>query len=179
MTDLKPKHSLQTAKYLLTEESYMAELLSQQIDDKTALEGVITNLSSSKSNIPDLINTLLYYIAESDGLERSLDAEIDRLEARRNRFKTRSKNIRESINNVMGRFDIKKLECPFGTICQINRDNSKLVVTDEGMILSQHPEYFIRQKPKLDRAALRASLQEGTIVEGASLINTNSIMIRK
>jgi hypothetical protein len=42
-----------------------------------------------------------------------------------------------------------------------------------------HPELYIKQEPKLDKAKLRTLLQSGEKIEGVSLEDTTSIMIRK
>ncbi len=152
--------------------------LQEAIDNSEGdLTESIESLVTDRSSIPDLTNTLLHYIAETEGLEEVTAKEIARLLERKNRFKKRAQNMREAIKNVFERFDIKKLEAPFGTT--YIQKGSNLCVTDEGALLRDHPELFIRQDPKLNKAALKKLLADGEIIDGVEMQDRTMLVIRK
>lgn len=175
----KPKISAASTQWKLVSCGQYSEVIENYLEDKSALVESVDIIVQDKSSVPELTNNLLYYIAESEGIEESLAKEIAVLQERKARFHKRSENLRDSIKMVFDRFDIKKMECPFGTISQVTRHGSKLDIQDEGMILMDHPELYIRQDPKLDKIALKKLLEEGITIEGVKLIDTHSIMIRK
>ena len=175
----KPKDSSSVTQWKLANETIYWAQLEDQLEDKTALETTIENAILVKTNVPELTNTLLYYIAESEGIEDSLTKEIAMLQERKARFKKRSENLRASIKMVFDRFDLKKMNCPYGTISQVTRKESKLNVQDEGELIMNYPELYIKVEPKLDKTALKALLQSGTKIEGVSLEDSTTIMIRR
>ena len=175
----KPTESAQVTQWKLISESAYWEENKDNFEDANALSQAVEFIITAKSNIPDLTNTLLYYIAESEGIEDSIAEEIAMLQARKARFKKRSDNLRDSIKQVFDRFDIKKMECPYATVSKVTRAASKLNITDEGDLLMNYPQLYVRQEPKLDKAAVRLLLEEGVVIEGVELVDTHTIMIRK
>jgi hypothetical protein len=71
------------------------------------------------------------------------------------------------------------MNCPYGTISQVTRKESKLNVQDEGELIMNYPELYIKVEPKLDKTALKALLQSGTKIEGVILEDSTTIMIRR
>lgn len=175
----KPSISSASTVWRLNNESAFKSPIEDNIEDKNALVEVVDNIIKDKTSIPELTNNLLYYISESEGLEESIAKEIAILQERKARFRKRSDNLRESIKMVFDRFDIKKMECPYGTISQVTRRASKLNVLDEGEILMNYPDLYERQEPKLNRSALKDLLESGVVIDGVELLDTQTIMIRK
>lgn len=173
------KESANVTQWKLVNETIYYKELEDKLEDKEAMAETMENLIKVKSNIPDLTNTLLHHIAEAESIEDSLSREIAILQERKARFKKRNENLRESIKMVFDRFDLKKMECPYGTISQVTKHASKVRIEDEGELLMSHPELYVKQEPKLDKAKLRTLLQSGEKIEGVSLQDTSSIMIRK
>ncbi len=175
----KPKMSIGVTKWKLSEQSDYFYDLQDEIENKTGLEEVIEDIIQSKSSIPELTNNLLYYINESESLEEAIAKEIAILQERRARFKRRSEHLRDTVKMVFQRFDIKKMECPHGTISHVVRPRSRLNIIDEGELLINHSELYTRMEPKLDKVKLKALLESGEKVEGAELVDTYTIMVRK
>lgn len=175
----KPKDSAYITTWKLHDETSRFHNIENHLEDKAELTETINSLILDKSNIPELTNDLLYYIAESESLEESLAKQISVLQERRARFKKRSDNLRDTIKNVFERFDIKKIETPLGTVSQTVRTLSKLEIVDEGDLLMNHSDLYIKQEPKLDKIKLKALLDSGVVIEGVELKDTFSISIRR
>lgn len=139
----------------------------------------LQQMLNDSSNIPHYVNLLLQYVAETEALEESLAENIRQLQARKQRFSNRIASFKNYLEMIMGRYDLKKFECPNGTISKVIKKKSRLQIVNEGDILLNYPEYFIKQEPVLDKQKLKADLQNGKVVAGADLIDTEFIQVRK
>jgi len=173
------KDSANITQWKLVNETIYYKELEDKLEDTHAMKESMENLIMVKSNIPDLTNTLLYHISENENLEESISKEIAILQERKARFKKRNENLRESIKMVFDRFDLKKLEAPYGTVTMSIRRDSKLEIIDEGDILFNNPELYIKQEPKLDKTSLKNRLLSGENIEGAKLVDNKVLIIRK
>jgi hypothetical protein len=177
-----------TDKPTLTPDQIMWKLVSNSeyhlvsfIDDEPEenFPEVMKGVLEDKSQMPALLNSLLYYMNEAEGLEKAILEEITVLQERKARFKRRSERIRDFIKCAFERFGLTKLEAPLGTISKVTRKASKLIITDEGALITDFPELYIRQEPKLDKTALKKLLEDGEEIDGAELVDITTIMIRR
>lgn len=175
----KPKESLNLTKWKLVSMSKYSEFIEDYAENNTEFQSGMEVFIKDQTILPELINNILYYIAEAEGIEDSIANEIRILRERQERFSKRTDNLRETIQTVFDRYDIKKLECPYGTVSQVNKPAFKLEITDEGNLLMNHPDLYIKQDPMLDRAKLKARLRAGEVIDGAKLVDSKNIMIRK
>lgn len=173
----KPSQSPSITQYKLVSECFKWQQLVDQLDENQSLPEDLPSIVVEKSSIPELTNTLLYYIAEAEGLEEMTSKEIAALTERKNRFKRRAENMRLAIKNVFERFDIKKLETPLSTV--YIQKSSKLCVIDEGALLMDHGDLFIRQDPKLNKTALKKLLASGEVIDGVEMQDRTMLVIRK
>ncbi len=151
--------------------------LIESLHDISELE--IFTQDATESNIPTLLNNVIYYISEAEALEEATAKQIADLQIRKDRFKDRANQLRELVKVVFDRFDIQKLETPSGTCNKVTRKASKLSITDEGDLIMNHSWLYTPQPSKLDKTALKKLLQEGTKIDGVELIDSTSIQIRK
>lgn len=178
MSGDKPTQSDSSAKYKLIEECLSLSMLEDKLEDGQPIDEIINDLLV-KTNIPQLSNTLLYYIAENESMEEALFNEIERLKERKNRFKKKADDLRAAIKTVMTRCEVTRLVVPFGTISLSTRHESKLDVFDEGALISHHPDLYTQQEPKLNKAELGRRIASGERIEGAKLIPTEVLTIRR
>ncbi len=153
------------------------EMVAQAINEDWRDEPEQKELVLERSDVPELVNSILYHIAETENMAESLTKEIAALQERKARFLKRAENMRKTIEFAFLKFDIKKLETPQATASLSKR--SKLVVTNEGSLALEHPELFVRGEPKLNKSALKKMIDEGEIVDGAEMQDRTMLVIRK
>ncbi len=138
-------------------------------------------LIESLHDISDLeiFNNVIYHISEAEALEAATAKQITDLQARKDRFKDRARQLRELVNVAFDKFNIHKLETPSGTCSKVTRRASKLIVADEGALLVDYPDLYTQQPSKLDKTALKKLLMEGAKIDGVELSDSTSIQIRK
>jgi hypothetical protein len=158
---------------------YFNRLLAELDNENNFLPDTqIEQMLSDFSNIPHYVNVLLQQLAEDEILESAIAENIKQLQARKSRYNKRIESIKSYIEMIMGRYDLKKFECPNGTVSKVVKRDSRINVLDESVILLQHPHYFVKEI-KLDKGKLKADLLEGKIVEGAELTDTEFIQVRR
>lgn len=134
---------------------------------------------TDKKDVLDLVNNMIYAISEKDAITKSIQNEISDLQARKERFNNQSDYLRNCLKMIMDKLDVSKIEAPFGTVSKVHKKASRLEVYDEGLLLMSYPELYTKQEPKLDKVALKQLLQTGVEIEGVTLVDTETIQIRK
>jgi hypothetical protein len=135
--------------------------LYQDIDDETlldTLEGI--------SELPELIRALVRSSLDDDVLIAALKQRIEDMQARLSRLKDRFERKRELACWAMSNAEISKMEAEDFTL-SLRQGPPRVEVTDEEKIPG---EYFIPQRPKLDRAGLTSALKRGDVIPGTILI---------
>ncbi len=140
---------------------------------------MVEQMLLDSSNIPHYVNLLLEHLAEDEAMEVAIADNIKQLQARRNRYSRRIETIKSYLKMIMDRYELKKFDCPNGTISKVIKEKSRLQINDEGDILINNPEYFIRPDPELDKQKLKADLLDGKSVSGAVLVSTEYIQVRR
>ena len=140
---------------------------------------MVEKMLLDSSNIPHYINLLLEHLAEDESMEAAIAENIKQLQGRRNRYNRRIETIKSYLQMIMDRYGLKKFDCPNGTISKVIKQNSRLQINDEGDILINNPEYFVRPDPELDKQKLKADLLDGKSVSGADLVHTEYIQVRR
>ena len=134
---------------------------------------------SDSSNIPHYINLLLEHLAEDESMEVAIAENIKQMQARKTRYSRRVEKIKNYLEMIMDRYELKKFECPNGTVTRVKKQASRLNVIDEGAILLHHPELFDRVDPVLNKQSLKDALLDGECIDGAELIDINYIQVRR
>ncbi len=130
-------------------------------------EEVIADTIEGETNLELAIQNALHSLGEDEIQQDGLSAYIKKLSERLERTNHRIERKRDAILQAMQAGEKRKLTLPEATI-SIRDIKPSLDVTDESKIPSQ---YFVEQKPKLDRAALKADLEAGKAVAGAVMDN--------
>ncbi len=171
-----PTKSLSSTEWKLNHLTY----LEDSFGDSKALQAGIDNIVEALPGaLPELMNNIVYYINDAEALEASLDEQIKALSERRDRFKKRAENLREALKKAFNTFGLTKLECPLATISKVTKPSSKLVIEDEGELMMNNPELFVKAEPKINKPLLTEKLKAGENITGAKLIDSVTISIRK
>lgn len=113
-------------------------------------------------------------IREIEGKSLVIADEIKRLQAKKQTLDNRTKGMKEYIQQSMEATGIQKVE---GTLLNVTIQKNPVsvrVIDEETIPLS----FFVEQKPKLDKQALKDELKNGLELPGAELVQTESLRIR-
>lgn len=138
-----------------------AELPEEALRD--TLQAIEGEFEAKALKIVEVINSTGIDIA-------AIDAEIERLQARKKVIENREKSIREYLRENMESCEIKKISCPlFSITLAAGRD--VVVIDDEDQI----PEEYMRVKTSVsvDKSALLKALKDGEVL-GAHLAKSKT-----
>ena len=108
--------------------------------------------------------------AEADGLAK----EIERLTRRKKAIETNARRVKDTLQNAMvvtGKTKFKTSLFSFG----IQKNPASLEIA-EGTTIPER--YLIPQEPKVDKAAIKAALKDGEVIDGCALVQGESLRIR-
>ena len=108
--------------------------------------------------------------AEADGLAK----EIERLARRKKAIETNARRVKDTLQNAMvitGKMKFKTPLFSFG----IQKNPASLEIA-EGTTIPER--YLIPQEPKVDKAAIKAALKDGEVIDGCTLVQGESLRIR-
>lgn len=140
-------------------------------DDENMKEAVATTLECIEGNFNEKAKALVTVVHNMDSDVESLDAEIKRLQARKQAIKNRQDSMREYLRDNMERTGIKKISCPLFTInCVAGREIA--VINDDTAIPDEYMAVKTEIKP--DKAAITKALKDGVEIPGVSLDRAKS-----
>lgn len=140
-------------------------------DDENMKEAVATTLECIEGNFNEKAQALVTVVHNMDSDVESLDAEIKRLQARKQAIKNRQDSMREYLRDNMERTGIKKISCPLFTInCVAGREIA--VINDDTAIPDEYMAVKTEIKP--DKAAITKALKDGVEIPGVSLDRAKS-----
>lgn len=131
-----------------------------EIDDETladTLEGI--------SELPDMILEVVRSGVEDEMLAKALKGRIEEMQARLERFKTRSEKKRELATWAMGAAGMPRLQAPEFSV-SLRQGTPHLEIVDETALPC---DFLVPQPPKLDRTGLLSRLKAGESIPGAML----------
>jgi hypothetical protein len=141
--------------------------LDQQVAAVVAIHGTLQLLDAAddtellldslagETEFFELVDRLLEQIADDGALAEAIDAQIDRLKARKDRLVRRAATARGVIEQAFLAAELPKLERPLATLCLSARP-SKLVVETESDIPAR---YWRPGDPVLDKKQLTQDLK--------------------
>ncbi len=155
-----PTHALQSeiSTYLILSDQLKAQYA--EIDEETladTLEGL--------SQLPDLIQAIIRSSLEDEALIQALKARLEEMGQRLARFRERKAKKRALVTWAMEKASLERIQAPDFSVF-MRSGPPRLEISDEQKIPG---EFFTPQAPRLDRAALAATLKRGDPVEGAYL----------
>ena len=116
-------------------------------------------------------------VAESlDADTSAIDAEIERLKARKQVIVNRKQQLRDYLLYNMEATGIKKIDCPLFTVT-LRQGVESVEIIDQSQIPNEYVTVEVVEKP--DKAAIKAAIKSGKEVTGAILKRgANSIQIK-
>ena len=167
-TEYKMRLEIEAVKNL------MDELRAAAVDDD---EELVADALEGQSDIIEAIEKALDEIDMVDVLIEGLSIKIAEFTERRTALKNRGSRLRALIEQAMLMTERQKLILPTATLSLTKRQPG-VVIIDESAIPAQ---YFVTPVPvpRLDRAALKEALKEGSVI-GAELDNGSvSLTVRR
>lgn len=163
--------------YELTGErlALQAKLESLNLDEET----IADTLEGESLEISKKIEAYGFVIRNRRSLVEAMDAEIERMQARRDAEDKRIKATEKWLLDSMVACGITKIECPAFTVAT-QANPASVNVVDESAI---PPEYICIPEPKPpvpapDKRAILAALKSGKDVPGCAIKNTFRLVIK-
>lgn len=151
----------------------VAKLNELDIDDQTfadTLESLSGELEVKTTNVAMFVRNLE---ASAEAIKQAEAA----MTARRKAIENKAERIRQYLLDNMQRTGISKIECPYFKIAL--RDNPDSVVIDPLAVI---PAEYLRQPepppPTADKAALKAALKAGAVIQGVRLEKRQRLEIK-
>lgn len=140
------------------------EVTPEAITD--TLESITDAIETKAEGYAAVIKTL-----EAESL--ALKTEKDRLAKRQSAIDAHAKRLKENLQGELLKVDIKKVKGSLFTV-SIQKNPASLKLDADKL-----PEkYFVPQPPKPDNATVKEALKNGEVIEGAELVQTESLRIR-
>ena len=153
----------------LYELSKELQIINSELSDSGGVfdDEIERKLDELNIAVKDKIEGLGRWIANLDGEDKALDAEITRLEGRRTAVTARKTRLHEYIKTSMERADIKKIEGVVNTFTIVSNPPSLEIVDKEKI-----PAAYITVKTEnvVDKKRLLQDLKEGAEIEGVKLV---------
>ena len=150
---------------LIARHRTLALALAREFPD--ADEETLTDTLEGASSLPQLLIAVLRSRAEDLSLAEALRGRLEVMRARLDRLESRTEQKRNLVTNALREAGIRKLVAPEFT-AYLRPSSARLIVTDESLI---PPEFWVEQRPRLDRQLLLAAVKSGREVPGAVLAN--------
>ena len=105
----------------------------------------------------------------------SIKAEIKRLQDLKKSKENRIENLKKYTKECLEEADLKKVSTSLGNMT-VRKNPASVDVLDESLIPVEYKREVV--EVKVDKKAIPADLKEGVVVEGATLKNSTSLMIK-
>lgn len=158
--------------YELTDD-YM-EVASMIDDPDMDPQTIADTLESIGGEIEDKAENYAKVIANATAEADGLAKEIERLTRRKKAIETNARRVKDTLQNAMvitGKTKFKTPLFSFG----IQKNPASLEIA-EGTTIPER--YLIPQEPKVDKAAIKAALKDGEVIDGCTLVQGESLRIR-
>lgn len=151
----------------------LADLATLGVDvDEETVELTV----ASETDLAGAVAAAIVEAAGAVAAAEATDALIAKLVLRRERQLARDERLRARIAQALGSLGLRKLATPAGSVSIVPAP-ARVLITDEAAV----PLHWWRQRvtPYLDKAGIRAALQGGQEVPGATLSNrADTIRVR-
>ena len=112
-------------------------------------------------------------IRQLEADQKAIEAEVERLETRKNTIKNRIKTMKESLQNAFTALDIQKMKTDLFTF-YIQKNAPSVIIDDpEGV-----PDEFFKVKKELSKTSIKEAIEAGEDIRFAHLEQSESIRIR-
>lgn len=147
---------------------YVQELLEENKTDalEDTLDAITEGFHDKAENIAKIIKSLMAD-AETAGIESK------RLLKRKQALENNAAKLKVYLQTEMERLEIKKINSSLFTI-QIQKNPASVEILEETLL----EQFFIAQEPKIDKKRIAELLKSGEVIDGAVLVESESIRIR-
>lgn len=157
---------MSTIVHDLSAEAEAARALLANVKDILAGDDdAIGDAIEGETNLKEAMARAVERMAEIDALAEAIKTQRDNLAARASRLEAQGEAIRAALQSAMAAAEMARLELAAATLSR-RKVPPKVVVEDETKIPSF---YWKRADPKLDLAALKNDMKNGTKVPGAAM----------
>lgn len=143
-------------------------------DPDMPAQALADSLEGLEGEIEVKAEALLQVVAGLDGDTGAIDAEIRRLQHRKQVIANRAQRLREYLRENMEATGIDKIECPLFKIT-LTKPRPMAVINDE----SQIPDRYIKTIRTPNKTAILADLKTGKQVPGCALGETKRGLLVK
>ncbi len=140
----------------------LADLSSMDLDD----EAVKTSLELFQGDFNDKAVAIIKLSENMTADTTAIDAEIDRLKARKQAIENRKKSLREYLLHNMEACKIQEIKSPLFT-ATLRKGVESVEIVEQSQIPNEFIKVEVVESP--DKRAIKAALSAGTEVPGAML----------
>lgn len=151
-----------TAEEVIREVNSLLAEWPQLSDDEELLQ----NMVEGSTRFHEVMEFFLSAMRENEILAEALSARIGKLRQRQTRLTHRAQFYRSLMQRLLERTGTKSVTLPEAKISVVNSP-AKVLVTDESAI----PDAFCKITKEPNKVAIKAAIQSGTIIPGATLSN--------
>lgn len=152
-----------------------ARVAALAADPESDPETIKDTLASIKDGIEEKAVGYAYVIKSVEDDVKLVEAEIDRLTARKQALSNRVKTMKQALTDAMQTADVKKVKTP--TLTVWIQASTSVQVPDDYRLLP--PQYVVEKVTHVaDKRSIKAALEAGTTVVGAELHTNWSPRIR-
>lgn len=144
------------------------------IEEGASIEAVQDTLEAISEAIEVKAENVAKLIKSIDAECEVIKVEEKRLADKRRALENKQKHLKQYVQQQLELAGIKKVKSPLFTI-SIQKNPASCYIPDETLISD---EYKIPQPPKVDKDTIKKLLNDGKVVEGAGLKQTESLRIR-
>jgi len=159
-----------TALYEIT--GNMKELLNSDFDEQT----IADTMEALQGEFNDKAVSIIKLVENLNGDTSVIDAEIKRLQERKQVINNKQKRLREYLLHNMEANEITKIECPLFT-ASLRKGLESVEIIDESLL----PDEFVKAEvvTKADKKAIKDALKAGESVPGAALKRGETTIVIK
>lgn len=140
----------------------LADLSSMDLDD----EAVQNSLEAIQGDFNDKAVAIIKLTENMTADTTAIDAEIDRLKARKQVIENRKKGLREYLLHNMQACKIDRIDCPLFTVT-LRKGVESVEIVEQSQIPNEFIKVEVVESP--DKKAIKAALSAGTEVPGVTL----------
>ena len=140
----------------------LADLSSMDMDD----EAVKTTLECVQGDFNDKAVAIIKLSENLNADTSAIDAEIERLKARKQVILNKQKGLRDYLLHNMEAAGITKIECPLFT-ASLRKGVESVEIKNESLLPDEFVSVEVVTKP--DKKAIKQAIQSGQEVPGASI----------
>lgn len=156
--------------YELTQSYQQVLEIAEQLDSETLKD----TLDSINDAVEQKVENTAFVVKQLEANVSVIDEEIKRLQAMKGTQTNNIKSLKLYLQESMEKVGLDKVQGKLIKIAIQNNPQS-VEVLNENVIPKN---YFVEQKPKLDKKTILADLKSGAQVEGVEIKQTRSLRIR-